>query len=282
MKYYFILFQCLIVSSISFASDNHQQRPNLILANIYKLDTRLQDYWVSEKFDGVRAYWNGKELVSRQGNIFHAPKWFIASLPGNTTLDGELWLGRGKFEVLSGIVRRQSTVDSDWNNIKYMVFDLPEHHQAFDERLKKLEKVILAINVPHIKMVQQHKVISHQVLMKELDDIVKQGGEGLMLHLGSSIYASGRSDDLLKVKKYFDAEAVVIKHIPGKGKYKGMLGSLEVETVDKKIFKIGTGFSDFERKNPPVIGSLITYKYFGLTSKGIPRFASFVRIRNTH
>lgn len=282
MKYYFIFLLCLIVSSISFASDNQQQRPNLILANTYQPDTRLQDYWVSEKFDGVRAYWNGKELVSRQGNIFHAPKWFIASLPGNTPLDGELWLGRGKFEVLSGMVRRHSTSESDWQGIKYMVFDLPGSEQIFDERLKQLKKIIRDINAPHIQLVQQHKVISHEILMEELDHIVKQGGEGLMLHLGSSIYASGRSDDLLKLKKYLDAEAIVINHIPGKGKYKGMLGSLEVETADKKIFKIGTGFSDAERKNPPVIGALITYKYFGLTNKGIPRFASFVRIRNTH
>jgi DNA ligase-1 len=281
MKYYFIFLLCLIVSSVSFASDNNQQRPNLILANIYQPDTRLQDYWVSEKFDGVRAYWNGKDLVSRQGNIFHAPKWFIASLPDKTTLDGELWLGRGKFDLLSGMVRRHSTSESGWQGIKYMVFDLPGNHQVFDERLKQLKKIILAINAPHIQLVQQHKVIAHEILMKELDNIVKQGGEGLMLHLGSSIYASGRSDDLLKLKKYFDAEAIVINHIPGKGKYKGMLGSLEVETADKKIFKIGTGFSDAERKNPPVVGSLITYKYFGLTNKGIPRFASFVRIRNT-
>ena len=149
-------------------------------------------------------------------------------------------------------------------------------------RLKQLKKIVRDINAPHIQAVDQTKISTHEALMKKLDDIVQQGGEGLMLHSGSSFYKKGRSDDLLKVKKHFDAEAIVIKHLPGKGKYTGMLGSIIVETTNGKRFKIGSGFSDNERKNPPAIGSTITYKYFGLTNKGTPRFASFLRHRNSH
>lgn len=292
MKFYFklfkvILFLCCLSAPFSFAANNDRQAPDLLLANTYQSDIKLQNYWVSEKFDGVRAYWNGSNFVSRQGNVFHAPQWFTDVLP-EMALDGELWLGRGEFERLSGVVRRQSPDDSSWSAIKFMVFDLPGHtgvfdeRLIFDERLKWLKEIVADINSPHIQLAEQFKVSSHEVLMKKLDDIVEQGGEGLMLHLGSSLYKNGRSDDLLKLKKHFDAEAMVINHIPGKGKYKGMLGSMLVETADKNRFKIGTGFSDMERKNPPAIGSVITYKYFGLTNKGIPRFASFMRVRKYH
>ena len=285
MKFYFqslkiILILCCLNAPFSFAGNNGKPVPALLLANIYQSDIKLQNYWVSEKLDGVRGYWNGANFVSRQGHVFHAPEWFTGALP-KMPLDGELWLGRGEFERLSGVVRRKLADDSSWRGVKFMIFDLPNHAGTFDERLKRLEKIVGDINVPHIQLVEQFKVSSHEVLIKKLDDLVVQGAEGLMLHLGSSVYKSGRSDDLLKLKKHFDAEAVVIAHILGKGKYEGMLGSMLVETSDKIRFKIGTGFSDEERKNPPAIGSIITYKYFGLTKKGVPRFASFMRVRKS-
>ncbi len=281
MKLFFILLPFLLLPSFSHASNPVDQTPDLLLANIYQSGINLQDYWVSEKLDGVRAYWDGTHLISRQGNIYPAPEWFTAALP-QIALDGELWLGREKFAQLSGLVRRQSSSDADWRDIRYMVFDLPGSDDTFDERLKQLKQIIGAINASHIQLIEQYRISSHEALMKKLDDIVHQGGEGLMLHLGSSRYNKGRSDDLLKLKTYLDAEATVIQHIPGSGKYKGMLGSILVETADKKRFRIGTGYSDEERKNPPAIGSLITYKYFGFTANGIPRFASFVRVRDDY
>lgn len=286
MKFYFqlfnvVLFLCCLGAPLSLAANEDRPIPDLLLANIFQSDIKLQNYWVSEKFDGVRAYWNGANFVSRQGNVFHAPEWFTGVLP-KMALDGELWLGRGEFERLSAVVRRQSPDDSSWSGIKFMIFDLPGHTGVFDERLKRLEEIVADIKTPHIQLVEQFKVPDHEALIKKLDDMVKQGAEGLMLHLGSSVYKNGRSDALLKLKKYFDAEAVVIDYISGKGKYKGMLGSLEVETSEKIRFKIGSGFSDDERKHPPAIGSIVTYKYFGLTKKGIPRFASFVRVRHVY
>lgn len=281
MKYCLFLFYSLLISSTSFASDQQKETANLLLANVYQKNIKIENYWISEKFDGVRAYWNGNELVSRKGNIFHAPKWFTQSLP-KEKLDGELWIARGKFEQVSGIVRRKEIDEKAWGLIKYKIFDLPASTKIFDERLKQLKKIINNINKPHIQIVNQFKVSSHGLLNENLEEIVKQGGEGLMLHLGSSYYKSGRNDDLLKLKKHSDAEAIVIKHLPGKGKYKGMLGSILVESKNNKRFKIGSGFTDSERKHPPAIGSTITYKYFGLTRNGIPRFASFMRVREDY
>ncbi len=281
MKRYLFLLQLILVPTFFPMPTQAEPSPDLLLANIYQQGIDLDEYWISEKLDGVRAYWDGKQLVSRQGNRYPAPAWFTAPLP-DSPLYGELWLGRGKFAQLSGLVRRQSPADSDWQDIRYMVFDLPGSDETFDKRLKKLQQLISSINAAHIQLVPQFQVSSHDALMKKLDAIVQQGGEGLMLHKGSSKYLQGRSDDLLKLKPYLDAEATVIEHIQGSGKYKGMLGSIRVETADKKRFRIGTGFSDEERKNPPAIGTLITYKYFGLTEKGIPRFASFLRARDDY
>ncbi|MBL7003707.1 MAG: DNA ligase [Gammaproteobacteria bacterium] len=265
-----------ILFLISCCSSANQ--PDLLLANTYHKDIQLQDYWVSEKLDGVRAYWNGKNLISRQGIVFNAPKWFTKPLP-HIALDGELWLARGQFEKLSGLVQRQTNTNKNWKPVKYMIFDLPNSDLTFSKRIKQMEKIIDKTNVSHLQMIQQYKVKNHQLLSQKLDDIVSKGGEGLMLHRGESLYEAGRNNDLLKLKKHQDAEAIVIKHLPGKGKFKNMMGALLVETEDRIRFKIGTGFSLQQRKNPPPIGTQITYKYFGLTNNGNPRFASFMRIR---
>src|SRR5690606_30103328 len=166
-----------------------------------------------------------------------------------------------------------------WRQVRYMVFDLPDSPQIFDQRLEQLKELIKAAALPHLQMVAQYRVKDHASLMRDLEQVVAQGGEGLMLHHGKSRYHAARSDDLLKLKTYDDAEAVVIAHLPGKGKYSGMMGALLVETAEGRRFKIGTGFTDVLRADPPPPGTLITYTYFGVTHKNIPRFASFLRVR---
>lgn len=274
-----VLLALLTLIQITPANAEPGTKPALMLANIYRSNIKLEDYWVSEKFDGVRAYWNGKQLVSRQGNIYHAPDWFIADFP-STPLDGELWLGRQRFDELSGAVRRDLPIEAEWKRIRYLVFDLPLAEGVFDERLATLSAVIGNNASPYLMLVEQQKFRDEEALMQFLDAVIAKGGEGLMLHLGSAPYRSTRSDDLLKLKRYQDAEAKVIKHIEGKGKYTGMLGAILVETDEGLRFKIGSGFSDAERQTPPPIGAVITYKYYGLSGNGTPRFASFLRIRN--
>jgi DNA ligase-1 len=252
--------------------------PGLLLANVYQNPVQLSDYWVSEKLDGVRAYWDGKHLISRQGNRFNAPTWFTAGFP-DVPLDGELWGGRGTFEQVSGTVRQLTPTDDDWKHVRYMVFDLPVAELTFNQRLVNLTNVLNERAIPHLQVVAQFKVKDQSALTAELERVMEEGGEGLMLHRGESFYHASRSDDLLKLKTYDDAEARVIAHLPGKGKYTGMMGALSVETPDGRRFKIGTGFTDAVRADPPPIGTWVTYKYFGLTNKNIPRFASFLRVR---
>ncbi|WP_293752179.1 DNA ligase [uncultured Paraglaciecola sp.] len=247
------------------------------LATSYQEDIVVNDYWVSEKLDGIRARWNGNALVTRNANIIHAPVWFVKNFPAQT-MDGELWLARNSFEKTASIVLRK-TPSQDWKNIKFMLFDLPEHKGTFTQRLTELYYLADTIASPNVQVIPQFKLANHRQLMRKLDEIVAEGAEGLMLNHQGAYYQDGRSANLLKLKKHQDAEAKVIAHIPGKGKYQNMLGSLLVELHTGLQFKIGSGFSDVQRQEPPPIGSIITFKYYGLTAKGIPRFASFLRIK---
>ena len=252
--------------------------PDLLLAKVYTRQTDLSQYWASEKYDGVRAYWDGERFISRQGNVFMAPDWFTEGFP-KVALDGELWIARNTFEQLISTVSKDQPVDAEWQAVKYMVFEFPEAVGTFSERLASLKQRIATTDKPHLEFVPQYRIASHEALMDKLTDAVKAGAEGLMLHHEQASYRTGRRDDLLKVKRHEDAEARVVSYVPGKGKYRGMMGSLLLEMPDGTRFKIGSGFSDVERQNPPPIGALVTYKHFGKTKYGKPKFASFLRVR---
>lgn len=251
--------------------------PALLLAERYQGGIDVSHYWVSEKLDGVRAYWDGQELRFRSGNLIKAPAWFIAALPAHP-LDGELWLGRGSFARLSGIVRRNIPDDAEWRQIRYKLFELPDAPGTFSERVIQLQ-VLTTGRAPWLQPVEQFRLADDRALKKKLDAVVRGGGEGLMLHRADAYYATGRSATLLKFTPWQDAEARVVAHLPGKGKYTGMLGALQVQMPDGRRFALGSGFSDAERRNPPPMGTQVTYRYRELTRQGIPRFARFLRVR---
>ena len=241
-------------------------------------NVEVNKYLVSEKYDGVRALWDGSVLRFRSGNVVNAPRWFLSKLP-TTPLDGELWIGRGKFDQLSGIVRKASPVDEEWRQVSYMIFEQPMGAGSFEERVGRIQRIVASANFAPLKAVEHFRVGNRAALNAKLKEIVDGGGEGLMLHLATAPFTTGRSDVLLKLKPLADAEAVVLRQIPGEGKFAGMLGALEVKTPEGIVFRLGTGFSDAVRKNPPAIGATVTYRYRDLTKNGVPRFASFLRER---
>lgn len=258
-------------------------RPPLMLPNIYHPGVALHDYWVSEKYDGVRGYWDGEKLLTRGGQRINTPAWFTAGWP-TTPLDGELWAGRGQFPQAVSTVRQQTPVDAAWRDIRFMVFDLPGESGNFTERLQTLNRLLSSLALPWVQAVPQTRVTTDAALQTWLRQTVKLGGEGLMLHQGKSLYKGQRNDDLLKVKIHEDAEARVVAHIAGKGKYAGQMGALLVEipangSQTAQRFKLGTGFTDAQRQNPPAPGTLVTYRYRGMNNSGVPRFASFMRVR---
>ena len=272
------------LASLSLIRAGGAAEPALLLANVLGPRVDVTRYLVSEKFDGVRAIWDGKTLRFRSGRTVTAPPWFIAKLP-TTALDGELWLARGKFDELSGIVRKTMPVDDEWRRVSYLIFELPElptgaTKLSFAQRYARIREIEREVNWLQLKAVEQFRVGDRAALKKRLDAVVKVGGEGLMLHLADAPYVTGRSDVLLKLKPLLDTEGVVLAHLPGKGKYEGMMGALQVKARDGIVFRLGTGFTDAQRRNPPPVGSSVTYAYRELTPSGKPRFASFLRVRD--
>ena len=250
--------------------------PPLILAESWDGELNPTGYLLSEKLDGVRAFWDGKQFLSRQGNRFHAPSWFTVGLPLEP-LDGELWIARKSFQRTVSIVKRQDGSDL-WNELRFLVFDAPADEGPFEKRLKLIE-MIMEINRPPFAQAHPHiGYAGHDHLQRELDRIESLGGEGLMLRQSGSFYSAGRSSTLLKVKRFHDAEARVIGYEPGRGRHTGRMGALLVEMANGVQFEIGTGYTDAQRNQPAPIGSTVTFKYQELTDRGTPRFASFVGI----
>jgi DNA ligase-1 len=252
--------------------------PGIPLALDAPEDLQPAGHLVSEKYDGVRALWDGRQLRFRSGLPVPAPQGFLRRLPP-VPLDGELWLGRGQFEAVSGRVRRLAASDADWHGLRYMVFDLPWAEGGFASRHALLQALLRQHGEPALVAVEQATVPDRAALLRRLDAVVQGGGEGLVLRRADAPYAAGRSAAMLKLKPWQDAEAVVLAQLPGQGRHAGRMGALRVRADDGQVFHIGTGFSDAQRAAPPAPGQRITFAFRGRTESGLPRFASFLRER---
>ncbi|WP_101926781.1 MULTISPECIES: DNA ligase [Luteimonas] len=252
--------------------------PRLMLASSAHDAIDVPAYLVSEKYDGVRGRWDGRALWTRGGHRIDVPAAFVRGWPA-TPLDGELWLARGRFEAVSVLSRTQRADDPLWREVRFLVFDLPGHAGPFAERVDAMRALVADARNPSLQVAAQRRFASREQLDAHLREVVAAGGEGLMLHHRDAHYRIGRSDALLKYKPHDDAEARVVGHTPGKGKYSGLLGALVVEQRDGRRFRLGSGFTDAQRAAPPSIGSWVTYRYNGLTATGLPRFARFLRVR---
>jgi DNA ligase 1 len=252
--------------------------PPLLLAESWDNAQDLSGWWMSEKLDGVRAYWDGRQFLSRQGNLYHAPDWFVEGLP-NVPLDGELWIDRKAFQRTVSIVRRQDKSEH-WRTVRFVIFDAPQAASHFEERIEFLHDQVPSWQNTFVTIHDHLLCQDLDHLRHELQRIESLGGEGLMLRQPASAYTAGRSSTLLKVKTFHDAEAEVIGHEPGKGRHQGRLGALSVKLPNGKVFSVGTGFSDKQRTTPPPVGSVITFRYQELSDAGIPRFPSYVAIRS--
>ncbi len=253
--------------------------PALLLAEHWPPGRSPCDYLVSEKLDGVRAYWDGQALRTRSGHVIAAPDWFTQALPVHQALDGELWMGRQRFEALSAAVRRQQPQDVEWQQIRYMLFELPQGHGTFAARYEQLQTWVQHIHRPFVNCIAQRRVADAAALDAWLEDLVADGGEGLMLHHAGAAYLTGRQAVLAKYKPSQDGEAVVLEHVPGRGRLTGRTGALVVRNAQGQVFRVGSGLSDELRAHPPAIGSTITYTWRGQTRTGLPRFATFLRER---
>ncbi|KAF9020124.1 DNA ligase/mRNA capping enzyme [Hymenopellis radicata] len=258
----------------------YKAAPELLLANKWDIEKGPDPtgWLISEKLDGVRTYYDGKQMYSRLGNPFTPPKWFLDKLPKDVTLDGELFSGRGKFQDTISIVK---TVNSPhWRDITFQVFDIPSKgNEPFEKRIKHLER-LFGEEGPYesdkVKVVEHIAAKSREHVLEELKKVETLGGEGLMLRKPGSRYEGRRSATLLKVKTFYDAEAIVTGHNEGHGRNVGVCGALLCKMESGKAFKVGSGLNDKQRKNPPKVGTIITYRFQELTRDGVPRFPTFV------
>lgn len=241
-------------------------------------------WWISKKMDGVRCWWDGERFLSRLGNEYHAPQWYKDKMPKGIVLDGELFAGRGLFRKTISTVRKLIPSDVEWEKITYVVYDAPKFPGKFEARVEYLESMFKTWDDKSapgdIRVLKQIKCKSEKHLLEVLKDEEERGGEGMMMREAGSLYEEGRSKTLLKVKTFFDAEAKVEGYTAGRGRHKGRVGSLKVSWNGVE-FNVGTGLNDKQRENPPKIGEMITFRYQETSKKtGIPRFPSFVSVRN--
>ena len=268
-----------VVASPWLASRVGASNRELQLASPWPPKRSPQGFLVSEKWDGVRAHWDGQVLRFRSGRLLAAPAWFLAALPA-LPLDGELWTGRGEFDLLSGVVRKMVPDDEAWRAVKYLVFDTPGHAAPFAQRAEIVQSTLQAAREPWLLPVEQTLVMDASTLQARLQQTVSLGGEGLVLHRADALWRSGRTDALYKFKLEPDEEGQVLGHQPGKGRLKGMTGALLVQMPSGQRFALGAGLTDAQRRDPPPVGAWVTYRYRDRTPSGLPRFASFVRVRD--
>ena len=266
-----IIFALLVLLNFAFSLE-------LLRLSEFK-DQNVSGWLASEKLDGVRAYWDGENLLSRQGKKLNAPQSFTKNFP-KFALDGELYAKELKFEEIQATVMDKLPDEKAWGRLKFHVFDVPEASGGLLDRLEVLAKFLKNERNQNLIIIKQIKMRDNAQFLKFTKDIIAKGGEGAVVREPNAAYDRGRSQNVLKYKKFNDAECVVVAHKVGQGKFSGLLGSVVCENLsNKKRFKIGSGFSDKERANPPKIGSVITYKYQNLTAKGLPRFPVFLRVR---
>jgi len=220
-------------------------------------------WYMSEKFDGQRAIWDGAKFVTRGSTsgdprVYpYVPKWFIALMPPGVALDGEFFISRGKFSETTSILKTklkpeserkkkdnsQLDLDKRWMSIKYQIFDTPSD-EPFEIRLKKLQLIVAErckvwdlIDLPPylkkgkcpLKITKQYLITSINQLYEYYDELVSNEAEGVMIRAPKIPYLPKRTKLMLKLKPEEEGECVIdggsSGHIPGKGQFEGMLGS---------------------------------------------------------
>lgn len=235
----------------------------VMLAKEY-VNQDVTGWLMSEKLDGVRAFWTGSELITRTGKPIFAPSWFLEELPAGHWLDGELWIGRGMFQQVVSVVRKKVPLDNEWRQVLYRVFA----YDAWVDTSSVTEKVT--------QIVCKGK----EHLDAYYSNLLKLGAEGVMLRHPTAPYERTRSKFLLKYKPTYTNEATLLEIIPGKGKHEGRAGAYLLQMPGGLTFEVGTGQTDKDRENPPPIGSNITYECKGWTDDGKPRHPVYIGVRD--
>jgi len=269
----------LMGTMVSFFFCTFCQAKDLYLqkARSYTGKEDIKGWVMSEKLDGIRGYWDGSRLLTRKGLPLHPPPWFIKNFP-DFELDGELWSKQGDFEFIQSVVL-DAKPGPGWKKINYHIFEVPNQKGTFLLRLDRAKEWFKSHPASHVRVIRQILIQDRPDLDRFFLEVESRGGEGVIVKNPNMPYHTGRSAHVFKVKKARDMEGLVIGINKGKGKYKNAMGSLTLKLENGVIFKLGTGFTDLVRNNPPGVGTTVTFKYYGFSKNGVPKFASFLRVR---
>ncbi|MDQ6971302.1 MAG: DNA ligase [Mariprofundaceae bacterium] len=268
----------ILILSLCFALPAFAQSDrDILLLKTWQPSRQVKGWLMSEKLDGVRAYWDGHQLLSRSGLVFAAPTWFTKDFPP-FELDGELWTKRGDFEQIVSIVRRQQAHDG-WKRLSYRIFEVPHQSGGLLARLDVLKAYLADHPHPYLHIIEQKHCKNQSQLKRYLQQLVSQGAEGVVVRNPAAPYQTGRSSDVLKLKNYRDTECTIVGYKPGKGQLKGQTGALLCRMLDGAVISIGSGLNQVLRKSPPALGQVVTFKYYGLTKNGKPRHPVFLHLR---
>ncbi|MEA2050604.1 MAG: DNA ligase [Campylobacterota bacterium] len=265
MKKFIVLFILFTTYIFSF----EVQKPK-----IYD-DQNISGWLMSEKLDGIRGYWDGKRFYTKNQKQLSVPKWFTKNFPP-FALDGELWSKRDDFEFIQATVL-DKIPSNDWIKITFNIFEVPNAKGDFPKRLQKAKEWFEKHPNRYINIIKQIACKDEQHLQNYLDKIVKLKGEGIIVKDPNQNYHTGRSPHILKVKKFQDMEGIIIGY--NYRKNSKIIKSLKLKLKNNIEFNLGGGLSDKQRINPPKIGTMVTFKYYGFTKYGKPKFASFLRVR---
>ena len=278
------IFTLCVVLAWIFALDFRDS--NLTFKNLDSPESiaeNIESYAISEKFDGVRGIWDGKEMFSKNGKKLAIPPCFaeklaILELKDGEFVEGELWADYGKFAEVSSLARRKNPTCAEFESVKYLIFNAQFNESSdFLANLSKIQSILESHKTPQIRTITQHKFSSSKELQDFFDAVVAKGGEGVILR---------DSHTAFKLKAQHDAECKIIDYTRGKGRLGGKVGSIVCESLADKnagikngiIFRIGSGLSDEMRTNPPKIGTIITYKFSGVSKNSVPLHTRFWRV----
>ncbi len=237
----------------------------------------------SEKLDGVRALWDPDRgcFFSRSNKPLNVPtEWSDQMNLVGAPLDGEFFMGRGKFQKCVSAVRKKAPTMEQFEGVKYVVFDTPANtHAPHMERLTYAAMRIRRANLSIPVAVLPHFVVKDMDDTQELYlNILAGGGEGLMFRNPDAPYEWKRTSNLLKWKDFIDGTARVegvIEEVSIKGELKGRMGALLC--IDDELgvkFKVGSGFNAEAREwwwNQPLTGMTIRWRAMERTDDNVPR-----------
>jgi DNA ligase-1 len=275
------------------------------------------DWTWSIKLDGIRAFWDGgitrgredvpfafgefaSGLWSINGNIIHAPDWFLDQLP-KVPCDGELWAGPGNFQLVSSYVRKQVPIDEEWEAIKYMVYDFPGladvycpskmltlatlkvdctpslHQYMMNAASERYKDFLISAPLPTninghaicrsnvCDYVDQMPVPSYRFIMDSvMPKLLENKHEGIVFRHRDLTWTPIRSNYLVKEKPFSDSEALVIGLTFGRETELGskLKGLMGALKVrwNNKEFLV-SGFTDNERRLDCTIDSESATQY---------------------